>query len=58
MSRTILAKSVCVFVPVNPGRFTLTPEVFVSGLKVGDVLKLKCSGSVGTLGIFTPVLLF
>ena len=47
-----------VFVPVNPGRFTLTPEGFVSELKVGDVLKLKCSGSVGTLDIFTQVLLF
>ncbi|XP_076443959.1 uncharacterized protein LOC143282245 [Babylonia areolata] len=40
---------------VNPGRFSVTPAVPINNIKVGDVLLLNCSGSVGTITPDTQV---
>ncbi|XP_076443960.1 coadhesin-like [Babylonia areolata] len=43
------SKTAAITVKVNPGRFSVTPLVPINNLKVGDVLLLNCSGSVGTI---------
>ena len=45
----------CANISVNRSPFTITPAGFVHELKVGDVLKLKCTGTVGTLDRQTEV---